>query len=39
MLVATVKFEGSGQLVLLRSVFLFLPLNWGCVVERPECLV
>ena len=35
-LVASVKFEGSGPLVLRRGVFLFLPLNWGRVVVRPE---
>ena len=35
-LVAGVKFEVSGPLVLRRGVFLFLPLNWGRAVGRPE---
>ena len=34
--VASVKFEGSVPLVLRTGVFLFLPLNWGRVVGRPE---
>jgi len=35
-LVASVKFEGSGPLVLWTGMFLFLPLNWGRVGGTPE---